>query len=81
MYHVCQECQELWLQYGLATTVHVQLENKLRLMALQSDTDRIRSLTLETEFAEELRSRLRRAINEHEQSHRASFLGRTTTAG
>jgi hypothetical protein len=72
MYHACEECKELWRKYGLATTVHVQLENKLRLAALQGDTDRIESLTLETEGAEKIRGGLRQAIYQHERSHRFS---------
>jgi hypothetical protein len=62
-------CQNLWRKYGIATTIHVQLENKLRFAALQGDHGLVQSLTVETEGAKQIRANLREAIREHEKSH------------
>jgi len=59
----------LWRTYGVATKIHVELDNKLRFAALQGDHGLIQSLTVETEGAEQIRANLREAIREHEKSH------------
>jgi hypothetical protein len=80
MYPACEQCLDLWRRYGLATSVHIQLENKLRLAALQNDVDLIESLTRETEGAEEIRFDLRQSIREHERTHRISASSHTKLA-
>jgi hypothetical protein len=70
MYPGCKKCQDLWRQYGWATTIHIQLDNKLRLAALQNDLGLIESLTRETEGAEKVRLDFRESIREHEETHR-----------
>ena len=72
MYPGCEKCTELWRQYGFATMIHVQLDNKLRFAALQNDLDLIESLTRETEGAEKVRVGLRESIREHEALHRTA---------
>lgn len=67
--HSCEHCQSLWRTYGVATKIHVELDNKLRFAALQGDHGLIQSLTVETEGAEQIRANLREAIREHEKSH------------
>jgi hypothetical protein len=52
--------------------IHIQLENKLRLSALRNDLEDFESLTHETEGAEKIRTQLRDAIRQHEDSHRVS---------
>jgi hypothetical protein len=69
MQHRCPECEQLWHQYATATTIHVQLENKLRFAALQNDPDQIETLTRQTETAEKVRMELRESIRKHEGSH------------
>jgi hypothetical protein len=65
----CELCQDLWRKYGIATKIHVQLDNKLRFAALQDDHGLVQSLTMETEGAEQIRTDLREAIRKHEKSH------------
>ena len=67
--HQCTQCKDLWRRYGIATKIHVQLENRLRFAALQDDFGIIESLTKETEGAERNRSGLREEISHHERSH------------
>ena len=67
--HSCEHCQSLWRTYGVATKIHVELDNKLRFAALQSDLDEIEALTRQTEAAERVRLELRRSIRKHEGSH------------
>jgi hypothetical protein len=70
MYPSCEECSELWRQYALVTVIHVQLDNKLRVAALQNDLNPIETLTREAEGAERVRLELRESIRKHEGSHR-----------
>jgi hypothetical protein len=72
MYSVCDECGELWRQYSVATATHIRLENKLRLAALQGELNLIKTLTVETEGAENTRNRLRELIHKHETAHNIS---------
>lgn len=65
----CAQCKDLWRRYGIATKIHVQLENKLRFAALQSDFELIESLTREAEGAENIRCEVRGEISKHELSH------------
>src|SRR5215472_7458371 len=58
MYPGCEECSELWRQYALVTVIHVQLDNKLRLAALQNGLDLIETFTREAEGAERVRLEL-----------------------
>ena len=69
---VCDQCQQLWRQYGVATTTHVQLDSKLRFAALQCDVDLIETLTRRTEAAETTRVALRELIRQHEATHRGT---------
>lgn len=52
-------------------TIYVQLDNKVRFAALQNDPALIESLTREAEEAETIRSDLRQAIRDHENTHGA----------
>ena len=70
IYSDCVECHNLWHQYSCATTIHIQLDNKLRFAALQNDLNLIEPLTRETENAEKTRSDLRESIRKHEALHR-----------
>ena len=65
--HSCTQCRDLWRRYGIATKIHVQLENKLRFAALQNDL--IETLTRETEGAGKLRAELREEIDRNERPH------------
>jgi hypothetical protein len=80
MHSDCERCKELWRQYGVASMIHVQLENKLRLSALKNELKHFESLTRETEGAEIVRTQLRDAIRQHEESHRISVT-RSATVG
>jgi hypothetical protein len=75
MGYECQECVRLWREYGLATTAHVRLDNKLRFAALQDDHSLIQSLTLELEALGEIRDIAREAIRRHEGTHVAGVSG------
>jgi hypothetical protein len=62
----CEGCQRLWRDYSHATTDHIRLDSKLRLAALERDSERIAGLTLRVEAAELARSAARDAIRKHE---------------
>jgi hypothetical protein len=72
MYSVCDECRELWRQYSVVSATHLQLENKLRLAALENAFNLIPTLTVETEGAERNRNNLRELIHKHEAAHSIS---------
>lgn len=67
--HACATCQDLWRRYAVAMKIHIQLENKLRMAALQDGM--IESLARETEGADKILTDLRDEISEHERSHSA----------
>jgi len=72
MHAVCDECGELWRQYSVATATYIQIENRLRLAALQNELDLIETLTVEIEGAEKNRHELRELIHKHEATHSIS---------
>ena len=69
--HLCDLCRDLWRRYGVAAKIHIQLENRLRIAALEEDQQMLETLTRETEGAEKIRADLREEINRHERSHSA----------
>ena len=77
MYPICEECRDVWRQYGTATTIHIQLDNKLRFAAHQSDLDEIEALTRQTETAEKVRLERRESIRKHEDWHGIGIVSRT----
>ena len=81
MHFECEQCRDLWRQYSIATTIHVQLDNKLRFAALQNDHKLIESLTRETEGAEEIRAGLRELIRDHEEAHVKTMAAAAEHAG
>ncbi len=60
----CPECQRLWREYAAATTTHIGLENKLRVLPTGSVTRD--SLTAEIAKAATVREQARQAIHQHE---------------
>ena len=79
MNQTCETCLDLWRKYGIAMTIYIQLDNKLRFAALQGDVTAIESLTRETEGAEVIRSGLRQSIRDHESTHRAASASSTSS--
>ena len=62
----CDECRNLWREYGAATMTHTKLDNKLKLAALTGDDATIRVLRPLTEKAEATRKLLRETIRAHD---------------
>ena len=61
----CPECQRLWREYGTATSAHVTLENRLRVMEKGSAASP--ALTRAITAAATIRENARRAIEAHEE--------------
>jgi hypothetical protein len=62
----CDECLDLWREYGAAIMAHTKLDNKLKLAALTGDDATIRVLRPLTEKAEATRKLLRETILTHD---------------
>jgi hypothetical protein len=69
MYHPCELCSDLWRRYGIATAIHIRLEEELRSTARQNELNQVETLTREIEGAELIRSDVRQSIREHEATH------------
>jgi hypothetical protein len=68
MVYKCVKCATLWEDYAKATHAHVLLESKLEVAQLRHDEAAVQQLLAETMAAAEVRGRLRRELNEHEQA-------------
>jgi hypothetical protein len=68
----CPECQRLWRAYGVATSDHVVLENKLRASQPGSDAAGLELLTGQVAQAASRRDSARLTLQEHEAASHAT---------
>jgi hypothetical protein len=71
MFNNCNECEQLWREYGAATARHIDVENTLRLAAIKGDCDRVIQLAPKAETAHKARIKCRERIGQHETTQHA----------